>query len=221
MIDKPRKLSVTTRGLLTAAAARDDHLIQPPRLPAAAARQVVRSLLNAGLAEEIPAPIDDAEYGWREIDGGFGLMLRATEVGLACLRAEGGSSLVPPTALVLVETGVGADDAMPPGPPAAGDTAVDEPQPGLDAAEAPRQPPAAVKLEDATHAPPLAAARLGRRNGLRQAAQALLAARARRSPQALWTSTLPACVPPWLGGQRHLRRPMVHARSEIRSRRAF
>jgi hypothetical protein len=28
------------------------------------ARQVIRSLLNAGLAEEVPAPIDDAGYTW-------------------------------------------------------------------------------------------------------------------------------------------------------------
>jgi hypothetical protein len=48
------------RALLTAAAVRDDHLIQSPRLPAAAARQVMRSLLNAELAEEVPASVEDA-----------------------------------------------------------------------------------------------------------------------------------------------------------------
>ena len=53
MTEKPKKLSDTARALLTAAALRDDHLIQAPQLPAAAARQVVRSLLNAGLAEEV------------------------------------------------------------------------------------------------------------------------------------------------------------------------
>jgi hypothetical protein len=62
MTDKPRKLSDTARALLTAASARDDHLIQPPQLPAGAARQVGRSLLNAEPAEEIPAPIDDTGY---------------------------------------------------------------------------------------------------------------------------------------------------------------
>jgi hypothetical protein len=45
MTEKPKKLSDTARALLTAAAARDDHLIRPPELPAAAARQVVQSLL--------------------------------------------------------------------------------------------------------------------------------------------------------------------------------
>ena len=63
MADKSKKLSDTARALLTLAATRGDHLIQPPRLPIAAARQVVRSLLNAGLAEEVPAPIEDAGFG--------------------------------------------------------------------------------------------------------------------------------------------------------------
>ena len=54
MADKPKKLSDTARALLTVAASRGDHLIRPPKLPIAAARQVVRSLLGAGLAEETP-----------------------------------------------------------------------------------------------------------------------------------------------------------------------
>src|SRR5690242_6258548 len=92
MTDKKR-LSDTARVLLTAAAARDDHLIRPPQLPAAAARQVVRSLLNAQLIEEVPAAIDDAGYVWRQGDDGSNLMLQATELGLVRLRAEDGSSL--------------------------------------------------------------------------------------------------------------------------------
>jgi hypothetical protein len=49
MTDKPKRRSDTTRALLTLTAARDDHLVRLTRLPAA--QQVVRSLLNAGLAE--------------------------------------------------------------------------------------------------------------------------------------------------------------------------
>jgi hypothetical protein len=56
------KLSSTARTVLTLAAARDDHLVQLPPLPMAAARQVVRSLLNRGLVEEIPAPVGDADF---------------------------------------------------------------------------------------------------------------------------------------------------------------
>jgi hypothetical protein len=59
-VDKPKKLSDTARALLTVAATRGDHLIRPPKLPIAAARQVVRSLLNAGQVEEVPARVEDA-----------------------------------------------------------------------------------------------------------------------------------------------------------------
>jgi hypothetical protein len=83
MTDKPKKLSATARALLTVAATRGDHLIRPPKLPIVAARQVVRSLLGAGLAEEVSAPIDDAGYAWRTREGGEVLMLRATALGLA------------------------------------------------------------------------------------------------------------------------------------------
>jgi hypothetical protein len=65
MSDKPKKLSDTARALLIAAASRPDHLIALPRLPVAAARQVVRSLLQMGLAEEVPAPVEDAACFWR------------------------------------------------------------------------------------------------------------------------------------------------------------
>jgi hypothetical protein len=47
MTGKSKKLSDTARALLTVAATRDDHLVPLPRLPVAAARQVIRSLLNA------------------------------------------------------------------------------------------------------------------------------------------------------------------------------
>src|ERR1700690_2401402 len=77
------KLSNTARTVLTLAAARDDHLVQLPLLPVAAARQVVRSLLNGGLVEEIPAPVEDADFAWRTGEEGVALMLRATAAGLA------------------------------------------------------------------------------------------------------------------------------------------
>src|ERR1700741_1952404 len=90
MPDKPKKLSETARALLTSAAMRDDHVIPLPRLPVAAARQVIRSLLNGGLAEEGPAPIDDAGYAWRTGEDGDVLMLRATRLGLARVAADEG-----------------------------------------------------------------------------------------------------------------------------------
>src|SRR4051812_20021797 len=141
MTDKSKKLSETAHALLTAAAARDDHLIRPPQLPGAAARQVVRSLLNAGFAEEISAPIDDFGFAWRKAEDDANMMLRATHLGLACLLAEGGSSVVPPTAATLVEPGVDADDVERTELPIVGDRPIDEPQPSLDATKAPSQPP--------------------------------------------------------------------------------
>jgi hypothetical protein len=95
MIDKPKKLSDTARALLTVAALRNDHLIAPPKLPAAAARQVVRSLLNARLAEEVPALISDSGYPWRTgADGGV-LALRATARGIARLTERDGGVAAP------------------------------------------------------------------------------------------------------------------------------
>jgi hypothetical protein len=66
MADKPKKLSDTARALLTVAATRGDHLIRPPKLPIVAARQVVRSLLNAGLVEEVPRAQDAGRAGERD-----------------------------------------------------------------------------------------------------------------------------------------------------------
>jgi hypothetical protein len=83
MTDKPKKLSATARMLLAAAAMRADRLIHPPQLPIAAARQVARSLLGSGLAEEMPTPDKAADFAWPVGDGGRSLVLRATAVGLA------------------------------------------------------------------------------------------------------------------------------------------
>ena len=82
MTPKPKVISDTARALLTAAATRGDSPVRPPKLPIAAARQVVRSLLIGGLVEEVPAPIDNAGFAWRTGEDGGSLMLRATAVGI-------------------------------------------------------------------------------------------------------------------------------------------
>ena len=85
---KPNTLSTTASALLTAAATRDDHLALPPeRLPAAAQRAVVQSLLKFGLLLEVGA--DDDQPAWRSTDGGERLALRITEPGLLAIGAEG------------------------------------------------------------------------------------------------------------------------------------
>jgi hypothetical protein len=86
MTHKSKNLSATARALLTVAASRDENLVPLPRLPVAAARQVIRSLLRLQLVEEVPAPIEDATYAWRSGEDGGVLMLRVTKLGLARVR---------------------------------------------------------------------------------------------------------------------------------------
>jgi hypothetical protein len=102
MPERSPKLSNTARTVLSLAAERDDHLVRAPQLPAAAARQVIRSLLNAGLVEEIPAPVEDADFAWRKDENGEALMLRATAAGLARITE-------PETTAVTDDDGEGAD----------------------------------------------------------------------------------------------------------------
>jgi hypothetical protein len=119
MTDKPKKLFDTARALLIMAATRNDHLIALPKLPVAATRQVVRSLLNSGLAEEVPTPIEDTGYAWRTGEDGGVPMLRATMVGLAHIavneRTPPDSALIGTVAETAVEvpatTGTDAEGA--------------------------------------------------------------------------------------------------------------
>src|SRR4051812_18731205 len=81
------KLSTTARAVLTHAAARDDHLALPPeRLPAAARRAVVQSLLKAGLVEEVAA--EAAQQAWRTTEGGERCAVRVTDAGLSAVGVE-------------------------------------------------------------------------------------------------------------------------------------
>jgi hypothetical protein len=112
MTDKPKKVSATARALLTAAATRGDHLIRPPKLPIAAARQVVRSSLNAGLIEEVPAQVDDADYAWRTSEDGEVLMQRATALGRVGEGETGTPTPEPIAAATWETTGAGAGTAV-------------------------------------------------------------------------------------------------------------
>jgi hypothetical protein len=181
MTEKPKKLSQTARALLTGAAARDDHLIRPPQLPAAAARQVVRSLLNSGLAEEVRAPIQDADYVWRRDDDGSDLMLRATDLGLACIGDRGmeGSLSAPDSAETAAVAGADANDTLAPEQPRVGDVPVGEPQAGQDVTQVLPQPeamPVAARPSDVVREAPKVPVQSARQSRLRHAAQALLAA---------------------------------------------
>jgi hypothetical protein len=98
------KLSDSARALLTVAATRDDHLVPLPRLPVAAARQVVRSLLKAGLAEEVSAPTNDAAFAWRTREDGRVLRLQAIALGLT--HASGPDNNVTDKPSTSTETGI-------------------------------------------------------------------------------------------------------------------
>ena len=77
-------LSPTARALLISAAEHQHRItIAPNRLPVAAWRSVVQSLLKAGLLEEVPAEGDQPI--WRTLEDGAGLTLRASEAGLAAV----------------------------------------------------------------------------------------------------------------------------------------
>jgi hypothetical protein len=83
MTDKTIKLSTTGRAVLMQAATQEDRLVPPPKLPIAAARQVVRSLVSNGLTEEAAAATDEAEFLWRTGDDAMPLVLRATDAGIS------------------------------------------------------------------------------------------------------------------------------------------
>jgi hypothetical protein len=93
--DVPKKLSETARAVLTSGTTRTDHLVRPPKLPPAAARQVIRSLLQRQLVEEVPASIEDTAYAWRKSEDGVALLLRATAVGLAQVAEADGAQVRP------------------------------------------------------------------------------------------------------------------------------
>lgn len=85
MTDTKIKLSDTGRAMLTLASTREDRLVRPPQLPTAAARQVVRSLMNNGLVEEVPTATDDPVYRWRDGEDGTALVLRATPQSMTAI----------------------------------------------------------------------------------------------------------------------------------------
>src|SRR3954468_18769126 len=81
------KLSTKPRSILTGAAEGADQIALPPeRLPAAARRAVVQSLLKTGLLEEIAT--EDDQPAWRTSDTGERFTLRITDAGLGVIGAE-------------------------------------------------------------------------------------------------------------------------------------
>ncbi len=184
MVDVSKKLSETARAVLTFATTRTDHLVRPPKLPAAAARQVIRSLLKGGLVEEVPAPIEDTAYTWRTNEDGAALMLRATVLGLARIADadetqarseanEAAATTAVPEALARQRQDVDTSDA----PTVVTATTEANPPPLATTAEAActgEAAPTSVQPGDAVQAPPTGRTRANVHDALRQTAQALL-----------------------------------------------
>ena len=105
----PTNLSPTAQAVLATAMANADCIVTlPDRLPIAAQRTVVKSMLNAGLLEEGPA--GEAQDAWRTTESGERVLLRATEAGLAAVTTtEGTDGPIQPTG-----TSSGADSGIPP-----------------------------------------------------------------------------------------------------------
>jgi hypothetical protein len=185
MTDKPKRLTDTARTLLTAAAGRGDHLIQPPHLPIAAARQVARSLLGSGFAQEAPTSDEAADLGWPVGDGARSLLLRATTSGLARIAdgADTKDSSVANEAMAEAEmplTEVGSDAsiaAAAPGP-SSGPSPSHSYRPARDVQVGPDVPnerqKAVSTTADAAEPATRFARRAARGDGLQAAAQALL-----------------------------------------------
>jgi hypothetical protein len=144
--------------------------------------------------EEVPAPIDDAVYTWRDGEDGGPLMLRATPTGLARVgeRDETQAVLETETPVVIdaafqsdAATGADADaqeptDAQPTAVMPASATLAhqDAPAPhdGEDDASMGETAPTTSRPAPMSQAPPTAPARANRQTTLRQAAQTLLEA---------------------------------------------
>ena len=80
----PIKLSTTAQAALASAATTVDQFVTLPKhLPIAARNAVVKSMLTAGLVEELPSAAD--QPAWRTNEQGERLGLRATQAGLAAV----------------------------------------------------------------------------------------------------------------------------------------
>ena len=80
-------LSDTARDVLRNAAEQPNHFAVPPaRLPIAAQRSVVQSMIKSELLAEIVA--DDDQPAWRTAEDGARYVLQATEAGLCAVGAD-------------------------------------------------------------------------------------------------------------------------------------
>jgi hypothetical protein len=83
------KVSDTQSIILSHASRHDARLaVAPTNLPAAARQAVLRSMLKNLLLEEVPAPPEHRDLGWRQDDDGAPIALRVTDDGLRAIGIE-------------------------------------------------------------------------------------------------------------------------------------
>jgi hypothetical protein len=113
-------LSDTRTLILRQAAEHAAGLAPLPKIPAAARNAVLRSMLKIGLLEEVPAPEEHVQRGWRQDETGAWIALSITDVGLTAIGLEpshtGQNAAVAAAASDLPQVGAGAP-ATPDSPP--------------------------------------------------------------------------------------------------------
>jgi hypothetical protein len=83
------KLSDTQSIILSQASQHEALLAAAPKgLPAGARQAVIRSMLKNLLLEELPAPAEHRDLGWRQDDDGAWVALRITNDGLRAIGAK-------------------------------------------------------------------------------------------------------------------------------------
>lgn len=126
-------LSDTARDILLKAAQQPHLIATPPaRLPIAAQRMVVQSMLKTGLLEEVVAP-NDEQLAWRTTDTGLHYFLRVTVAGMRAVD-------VTPTELTQDRLRLGVTDPRGRASEPAPSSMAAAPEPIMVAVAAPRLP---------------------------------------------------------------------------------
>ena len=163
-------ISDTARRILTDAAQHPHRLASPPeKLPAAACRALLNSLLKQGYVEECAAPDDLTGPRWQQQDG-TRLMVHITQARMAAVGAMTASADPAGSAMLTYTEETGTD--------------IKRENMAQESASAPLAAPALDPVTEATQATPTAAPT---RPKLRDAARRVLARLGRRSWRARWS----------------------------------
>ncbi len=173
-------LSDTALRILTEAAQHPLRLAAPPdRLPAAACRAVLNSLLKQGYVEECEAPQEYIGLGWRQDEAGTGIALRITGAGLQAIGENAAEGIPEPSEIMPALACSESPAAAAPDP--VGDSGEAAEAPGALFTGQPLEPSSRASPWSPLHGPAPGALFTGQhgasvRPSLRAAAQSLVAA---------------------------------------------